>query len=456
MSAPSCFHSDNTYLDYKCYTRLKKFFDINGKSKEKSDIFDKIIEQAHIPSDTKLSNDKILQNLEQHLKGYGVFFNEDHDECCKYINFWLNKEVKEKHYSLYNDSKFKIFKDFVTHFNYIVHSQSSKRCLSNINNIDPKIFEKMSKLYELYDLYLYLKESYSTTLRNNKCKIFGQIIGDHNRSLAEYQDSDEPLTEILIRLKGLIENLDLQFNDQCPYKKSELHISKLEAQRKEAEIKKRQEELEKEQQELRMKEEETRRQQEITRRKLEEATREAEQRRSTLLPSGNDVLGIIDAQESPGTNEIQKLEDYMHPKFGQYMETSQGIKDFANHLSVQPQEENELPISSPDSPERKWNSITDTQGTMGKITGVITGVLGEVEPAPILGVSGGMCALFLLFKEEEDVTFEYPVVSLERTQVFQNIMMVILESCLLIYLIKLNRIYYTIISDQGNLFYICP
>ncbi|KMZ96500.1 hypothetical protein PVNG_06623 [Plasmodium vivax North Korean] len=172
-----------------------------------------------------------------------------------------------------------------------------------------------------------------------------------------------------------------------------------------------------------MKEEETRRQQEITRRKLEEATREAEQRRSTLLPSGNDVLGIIDAQESPGTNEIQKLEDYMHPKFGQYMETSQGIKDFANHLSVQPQEENELPISSPDSPERKWNSITDTQGTMGKITGVITGVLGEVEPAPILGVSGGMCALFLLFKEEEDVTFEYPVVSLERTQVFQNIMM---------------------------------
>ncbi|VVA00034.1 PIR protein [Plasmodium vivax] len=45
------------------------------------------------------------------------------------------------------------------------------------------------------------------------------------------------------------------------------------------------------------------------------------------------------------------------------------------------------------------------QGTMGKITGAITGVLREVEPGPILGVSGGMGALFLLFKYTPVGTF---------------------------------------------------
>ncbi|SCA81812.1 VIR protein [Plasmodium vivax] len=388
--SPPCVHSNNIYLDYKCYTRLKKYFDVYGISREKSDIFDEIIKSANIPTNNNQSNNKILQDLEKHLKGYGVFLSENEDECCKYVNFWLNKEIKKNHYPLYNNTKFHIFQDFVKHFNYIEHNKNSKRCLSNINLIDPKIFEKMSKLYELYEFLADLKAPFSRMRQYTRCEIFGHIIGNHNRALADYQTLDPYLTERLIDLKKLIENANIEIKEQCYYKTSQLHKSQLEIDRDNAEIQR--------QNELRMKEEETRRQQEITRRKLEEATREAEQRRSTLLPSGNDVLGIIDAQESPGTNEIQKLEDYMHPKFGQYMETSQGIKDFANHLSVQPQEENELPISSPDSPERKWNSITDTQGTMGKITGVITGVLGEVEPAPILGVSGGMCALFLLFK----------------------------------------------------------
>ncbi|VVA00276.1 PIR protein [Plasmodium vivax] len=328
-------------------------------------------------------------------RGDGVFYEENNDECCKYINFWLNNEIKKQTYPLYNGSNFHIFNDFVKKFNNI---KDKSRCLSNLNDIDTKSFGKMSKLYEMYDLYLDLKESYSRTQKKTKCNIFGQLIGDHNRSLTDYQDSDTPFVERLINLKGLIENLKLQFNDQCPYKISELHISKLEGQRKKEEIQKQQEALEKEQQKLKMQEEETRRQQEKTRRQLEEATGEASQQRITTLQSGNDVLGSGRGPESViekvtvSEPQAQELHSYgtLRTHVGK---GSMGQLEYRR--TVESPEQLELTDDRSLYPQ---NGLEIDQGTVGKITGAITGVLREVEPGPILGVSGGMGALFLLFK----------------------------------------------------------
>ncbi|VUZ93429.1 PIR protein [Plasmodium vivax] len=187
----SCFHSNNNYLDYKCYNRLKNYFDEYGKSKGKSEKFDKIIESAKISSEDKQSNNNILLNLEQHLRGHGIFLSENEDECCKYINFWLNKEIKKKHYPLYNNSKFHIFQDFVEHFNYIVHSKDSKRCLSNIDHLDPKIWEKMSKLYELYDLYNDLLTTNYYIKYETKCLTLGHANRIHNELIKDYEDESQ-------------------------------------------------------------------------------------------------------------------------------------------------------------------------------------------------------------------------------------------------------------------------
>ncbi|EDL42620.1 hypothetical protein PVX_060190, partial [Plasmodium vivax] len=71
-----------------------------------------------------------------------------------------------------------------------------------------------------------------------------------------------------------------------------------------------------------------------------------------------------------------------------------------------------------------------------------------VEPAPILGVSGGMGALFLLFKlghsleEEGELTIKSPVHSMDNFQEdFQDMksfMMEVLDPVQLIYPIGLN------------------
>ncbi|VVA00333.1 PIR protein, partial [Plasmodium vivax] len=43
-------------------------------------------------------------------------------------------------------------------------------------------------------------------------------------------------------------------------------------------------------------------------------------------------------------------------------------------------------------------SQTDTPGVFGSLQNSISSFIREVEPAPVLGVSGGMGVLFLLFK----------------------------------------------------------
>ncbi|VUZ93428.1 PIR protein [Plasmodium vivax] len=397
----SCFHTNNKYLDYKCYNRLKIYFDQYGKSKENSKNFDKIIKSANISLDNNISNSKILQNLEQHLKGHGVFLKENNDECCKYINFWLNKEVKEKHDLLYNDSKFSMFQNFVKYFNHIEHSINSQRCLSNINQINAETFKRMSKLYELYEYFTELKINSPYTKyypKKTKCYVFGELIGEHNRYLADYEATDPDLIERLMNLKKLIENANIEIKEQCYHKTSLLHKSQLEIKLENEEIQRQKEELEKKQQEETRRREEENRRQEETMRHLEEAKRATSQQRITSLQLGNDVLHNTGDQEYQITNEIQRLKDDIQPELERYRQSSQVRRDFANNFRVQSEEENELQISSSDSPEHNWNSITDTQGTMGKITGAITDVFRSVEPAPILGVSGGMGALFLLFK----------------------------------------------------------
>ncbi|KMZ92299.1 hypothetical protein PVMG_03654 [Plasmodium vivax Mauritania I] len=65
----------------------------------------------------------------------------------------------------------------------------------------------------------------------------------------------------------------------------------------------------------------------------------------------------------------------------------------------------------------------------------ITGFINEVEPAPILGVSGGM-------EEEEELTIESPVLSMDKLQEDLQDMMIFMKEVLdqvqLIYLIGLN------------------
>ncbi|KNA01723.1 hypothetical protein PVNG_04749 [Plasmodium vivax North Korean] len=65
-----------------------------------------------------------------------------------------------------------------------------------------------------------------------------------------------------------------------------------------------------------------------------------------------------------------------------------------------------------DQPEVKYHASDDDQaaksntaGVLGTLQDTLSGIVQGVEPAPILGVSGGMGALFLLFKYTPVGTF---------------------------------------------------
>ncbi|SCA81987.1 hypothetical protein PVC01_000084500 [Plasmodium vivax] len=91
----------------------------------------------------------------------------------------------------------------------------------------------------------------------------------------------------------------------------------------------------------------------------------------------------------------------------------------------------------------------ENAGFMTNVQSAISGFMNGVDPVPVVGVSGGMGALFLLFRldlsseEEEDAHVEFLVVSVDISQEefpdMKSFMMEALDPVQLIYPTRLNR-----------------
>ncbi|VUZ99881.1 PIR protein, partial [Plasmodium vivax] len=77
------------------------------------------------------------------------------EKCCNYINYWLNKTVRDSEYGV-NKDNFKYFDEFMKIDPKI--KENSTYCISKLSYMDNETFEKMKKLYDLYDYFTELKE----------------------------------------------------------------------------------------------------------------------------------------------------------------------------------------------------------------------------------------------------------------------------------------------------------
>ncbi|SCA60242.1 Plasmodium vivax Vir protein, putative [Plasmodium vivax] len=77
------------------------------------------------------------------------------ETCCNYINYWLNKTVRDSEYNV-NKQNFNIFDKFMQDDPKIKEGPTT--CKSKLSYMDNETFEKMKKLYDLYDYFTELKK----------------------------------------------------------------------------------------------------------------------------------------------------------------------------------------------------------------------------------------------------------------------------------------------------------
>ncbi|CAG9473098.1 unnamed protein product [Plasmodium vivax] len=377
------------YPSYECYKNIKRQF-VERQLDIITDI--KQFEEEHARDIGQelsgLSN--VFTKFKKYISNTHVFISGEYDGqgTCNYISYLLCDQIRDKNDGC-DKSKFDIFKEFVDRYN---GRKKNSICKDVFKYIEDKEFKKMETIYKLYELY----DKHKSPRLNvdNPCESFGNIIANYIIAIKKYDNedgNDSNLIKKLLDLKDLALKSNIPSYKTCPHRitefiKPELYLKRLE----EIETKRRQdEELQKQQQELQKQKEQ---EELLERQKLQEREK---LHTDESLRKGEDLSLELIAQQ----NETEPSLGVVSPRGAEYVVG----KPFSRPFSFLPERlrsQTELEQTEGGYPELKDKSMdtSPTSGITGTITDTISGFIKEVDPAPVLGVSGGMGVLFILFK----------------------------------------------------------
>ncbi|KNA01687.1 hypothetical protein PVNG_04713 [Plasmodium vivax North Korean] len=153
------------YFTYHEYDELKKSFVYVPRDTIDVSFANYLISRITNTHEKELLLHDTFYQLKKLVERHHSFVEYGIEYCCYYINYWLNKTVRDSKYGI-NEHNFKYFDEFMKIDPNI--RDNSINCISKLRYIDADTFQKMEKLYDLYDYFTKLKESeVPTTLCHN-------------------------------------------------------------------------------------------------------------------------------------------------------------------------------------------------------------------------------------------------------------------------------------------------
>ncbi|CAG9473063.1 unnamed protein product [Plasmodium vivax] len=398
-----CHNQTKEYLSYNCYNKLKHYFDNAILTPTGKDILNETIKELEVNWPTIKMNHIMFKDFARFLTKHHNFFEYGHPVSCKYINFWLNDQVKNI-YSSEFESKFNVFVDFEKKIvtEGIKYNYPKNLCKSYIKELDGDEYRKKEILYKLY--YYYTEHKKPTNYQNPEplCYLINLII-EVSRGAKKYIDDDKDFAKLLRELKVLIQN-EKHHKEKCHYSMLKNMLPEEDSKPKVEEVpvvpvdkSPLQDALPKPPNEdLERRVSENIRNVEIglphneglgQQSKLQEVEPRAEM---TVLGNSQELPFTVLQGEDPFQKTMSQEDPYFttRPQAPRILEQDTESLKTAVHLL-----------------DDTHQARSDARGVLGSIQHTLTDVLGSVEPAPILGVSGGMGALFLLFKYTPVGTF---------------------------------------------------
>ncbi|CAI7717601.1 Plasmodium vivax Vir protein, putative [Plasmodium vivax] len=401
--------SDPKYVAYSNYADVKTEYDKYKNLDEEKEEFHEIIENIIIePSNMKLL-EKIFIQLHKILRNSLVFYRHLKDDYCIYVNYWLNKEARNSNY-LVNEKNFHIFKTFAYNFNKKRSGvKQDNACLQHIKYLNEDVYRRMTILDDLYERYKELK-----SLREPKdyevCNIFS-LMGQYYKDAIANHKSDSYFIKKLKEFTTLIEKNNLGSNTKCPAKNyitlpdpnpaEAVEHSELSKQSKASlkgaesqHLSKAQGAAQLESDSATQVTQESQRQLDIREVSVssdllgsgsEQETQHTAGSQYSLRGSIPELQADTKKDELLGTQESSTVtsnqQGYIPTRYGNtYTGVMMGTVD-DRFTEVDPN----IPTAQKD-------------GFLGKVQGALSSIVEQVDPAPVLGVSGGMGILFVLFK----------------------------------------------------------
>ncbi|CAG9473085.1 unnamed protein product [Plasmodium vivax] len=395
-----CKEAHNKYLNFECYSKLREFFvkRTNYTLAEAVKKFDTEYKNNPAQNANKYSN--VFEELKKYLSNGHVFSQYNSDIYCDFITYLLYKEIRKIDY-YYNNSTLDIFKDYMEKYN--VHARNNA-CKSKINYMDPYLIKKMETLYTLYDKYDDFKGYEHWKTNPLFCKNLNSVVYYYNDFPYVYYKDDKVLVEKLKNLKNLIQKNSNAVNNDCTAKVSNLKSPELDT----AHVVKVPEE---QKQELKLAD--------IPSSHGASDTHDPPSSFSaSVSQSESGSHGAPGLVEPPTLNMEQELSEQQIPlKLPENTVNGQRTEDFgytgrARSLELSgfleeghvPKELSGLNYFSQTKKDGMHESAylgestSDSKGILETIQTTVVDTLGSVDPAPVLGVSGGMGVLFILFK----------------------------------------------------------
>ncbi|CAI7724232.1 PIR protein [Plasmodium vivax] len=412
-----CRSGSDTYLNHGCYTYLNDKFK-NGKMGDSSlEYFKETCDNFTTKITEKSPYYPLLFDLIKHTSHDGVFTEANPSIACNFANYLLNDKLRNTDYQYKNISQYDIYQNFVKEFYTKKHNRydKDKSCDVHIKHIEDNIFKRMVALYQLYDGYdgLIVPNQKVDSKECDKLGIFSSVFNEAART---HGNNDKELLTRLRDLKKLIEEkISSPFYNTCHTK---IHFFRLPETSST--------DHEKQDQALAREKEQT-----VPELKSPELLPKTQGTVSLLpekihVPRETEVPEVIthsrgqatvttqmESHHSPGSVSLNPWESEKetriygsgtsHESMSSYLSgtfhrlgRSHAQKPEHSYLLVEKERgNNEGEIYQSD--HRQPNSDAK-EGGVSVILSSIGGVLGEVDPAPVLGVSGGMGVLFILFK----------------------------------------------------------
>ncbi|SCA60785.1 VIR protein [Plasmodium vivax] len=405
-----CKGHTGDYFNYTCYHRLREYYYkipktetcINFLKQYKVPLVDKTIAES--------SYKPLIDELVNSLSSNGLNYHIDNSITCKYINYWLQEEIKEN-YSMLFGFKFDIFKECADEYTKFKNGRTvykENSCGPYINSIPD---DKYSKMNSLYKLYLWHKQLVQPNRVNTNFDLCGtlKLMAFHYRQMINEFKEDRDLCSKLNEFKKLVMNNKTFFQDACEIDISDnmptptMFLPKVETPERVKENIALQNTMSTPQGN-----------------ELQHSVDESRETSGSRLTDGpvshpgpSPVVGSQTNEFPEAVSGTEQLAAAGSPREQAYTLKPQetAFDSTALPYSVYPEVGSELKMERgvPRDPENNifeernnnihGNMISlDTGGFSGAIKDTFSNIVQNVQPGPVLGVSGGMGVLFLLFK----------------------------------------------------------
>ncbi|CAI7718635.1 hypothetical protein PVPAM_040038000 [Plasmodium vivax] len=394
---------DKMVLTYDKYMDFKKKFRPKVTSTSGTEKLDEILYKANIEGETKKNYLDAFILLLEHIQNDHVFFDGNDLDACKYINYILYKKVEHNMFRSYDENLSTHIKNFLIAYEK-TYPGKTNRCTYNIYNIKTDTYNKINPLYELYDKY---KECIDYIDANVQyvCKKFEHFLDSYDSYILSTVSKSLKFNEILQNIEEHAKAAFLKYRKGCNDYTNDPLSPKLFKY-------------------VPVKEPEIHNKEQMRENRLQSvdstshhATHRITNTQETQLHE--DISTLQPQKEIPITVERHNVHDNhsandrhqsishqqtIDPSIRSYDERTELLPKFPDPFGYSYSSGTKL-YSGHDGHVREQAFSKDVELPPLSVMSTITSALKDVDPVPVVGVSGGMGVLFLLFRYTPVGTF---------------------------------------------------